>query len=197
MRLLNQTEGELARELLRREDETAHVRLQLHRFSDLPDSLDECKAASAPLLQPPQTADRADTPVRGTGDGGSRGNGRKDSIAGAGMVMYNGKKSKDILFTESKYLGKGITNNVAEYRGLLAGLRICIKHNIKNLHVYGDSKLVIQQVLGNWKVKNKTLLPIYNEIQRLKLQFTMIKFEHVYRDFNKRADELANEALRK
>ena len=59
------------------------------------------------------------------------------------------------------------TNNYAEYQALLAGIKICIKYNIQEVNVYGDSKLVIEQVKGNWKVKSDALKPLYLEIKNV------------------------------
>ena len=86
-------------------------------------------------------------------------------------------------------------SHVAEYCGLLRGLIICKDMNIKNLAVKGDSNLVIQQVTGKWKVKNVNLKKIVFQIKEILPSFHNIKFEHVYRKFNKRADALANQAL--
>jgi len=67
--------------------------------------------------------------------------------------------------------------------------------NIKNLIVKGDSQLVINQILGKYMVKNNNLKEIYNLIKRKIKFFNNISFNHVYRNDNKRADELANNAL--
>ena len=68
---------------------------------------------------------------------------------------------------------------------------------LKNVEIYGDSKLVIQQVKGAWKVKSPNLIPIHNAISELlnEKTFNEISFNHVLRKYNKRADELANMAL--
>tara|TARA_B100000963_G_scaffold362039_1_gene402445 strand:- start:18081 stop:18479 length:399 start_codon:yes stop_codon:yes gene_type:complete len=124
-------------------------------------------------------------------DGASRGNPGPASFGGAifdedGFEVINFKKK----------IGRE-TNNVAEYSGCLAGLKVCIQYNIKQVEVYGDSKLVIEQIKGNWKVKNTTLKAFYNEIKKLITPeyFEKITFHHVKRSNNKRADELANLAL--
>ncbi len=124
-------------------------------------------------------------------DGASRSN---PGPASYGGVIYD--KNNTELCVYNDYVGK-TTNNVAEYLGLFAGLKVCKDNNIKNLIVYGDSKLVIEQVKGNWKVKSENLKPIYNEIKNLldEHKFEHIEFNHVLRKFNKRADELANFAL--
>tara|TARA_B100000795_G_scaffold267562_2_gene252660 strand:- start:1258 stop:1647 length:390 start_codon:yes stop_codon:yes gene_type:complete len=124
-------------------------------------------------------------------DGACRGNPGPSSIGG---VIYNSKKEEKITY--KKAIGVA-TNNYAEYQALLAGIKICIKYNIKEVNVYGDSKLAIEQVNGNWKIKSETLKPIYLEIKKHITHefFKKITFNHVRREFNKRADEMANLAL--
>ena len=123
-------------------------------------------------------------------DGASRSNPGEASYGG---VIYENKDEKLVY---GKYVGVR-TNNEVEYMGLLNGLKEAVKMNIKNMNVFGDSKLVIEQVKGNWKVKSDKLRPYYDEIKQLlsKNPFENIEFEHVYRKNNKRADELANIAL--
>ena len=72
-----------------------------------------------------------------------------------------------------------------------------VAEGIKNVTIYGDSKLVVEQVSGRWKVKSDNLKPIYNEIKKVLATkpFNKIEFKHVKRDKNKRADELANQAI--
>ena len=119
-------------------------------------------------------------------DGASRGN---PGPAGAGGVIYDAQQK--IVDTYSINLGV-TTNNVAEYGGLLAGLNRCHELNIKVLQVYGDSKLVINQVNGKWKVRNEKLKAIHSQIKKVQPFFTTISFEHVYRKDNKEADKMAN-----
>ena len=124
-------------------------------------------------------------------DGASRGNPGPASLGG---VIYDSLNEEKINY--KKAIGVA-TNNYAEYQALLAGLKICIKYNINEVNVYGDSKLVIEQVKGNWKVKSETLKPLYDEIKKCITPefFKKITFNHVRRNLNKRADELANLAL--
>ncbi len=123
-------------------------------------------------------------------DGASRSN---PGPASYGGVFY---KDGEEQYTYKKYIGT-TTNNVAEYQALLNGLLLAQEKGIKHLQVYGDSKLVIEQVTGNWKVKSPRLIAIHREICALLLEkpFETITFQHIYRKNNKRADELANEAL--
>lgn len=124
-------------------------------------------------------------------DGASRSN---PGPASYGGVIYDENKIE--VGSYKDFIGK-TTNNVAEYLGLFAGLQVCKDNNIKNLIVYGDSKLVIEQVKGNWKVKSENLKPIHKEIRNLlnEYKFQHIEFNHVLRKYNKRADQLANIAL--
>lgn len=122
-------------------------------------------------------------------DGASKGNPGK---AGAGAVMYDSIGNE--IFTISRYLGKQ-TNNYAEYFALLLGLQEASKINIEYLKVEGDSLLVINQINGKYKIKNEKLKTIYLAIQPLLNGFKDIKFKHIYRKNNIRADELANNAL--
>ena len=122
-------------------------------------------------------------------DGASRKNPGPASFCG---VIYN--ESGEEFDTYYKFIGTA-TNNVAEYCGLLAGLHRARDLNIKELKVFGDSNLIIQQVTGKWKVKNTNLRAIYNQIKKVEPFFTVISYQHVYRKDNKRADQLANIAL--
>ena len=91
----------------------------------------------------------------------------------------------------------GGTNNDAEYLALIAGLELAIKLNIRCILVRGDSELIIKQVTGKYQVRATNLIPLHNTVKLLERQFDEIKYEHVKREFNKRADKLANTALDK
>ena len=124
-------------------------------------------------------------------DGCSKGN---PGLAGAGAVIYkNGLE----IHSESVFVGTKETNNVAEYTGLLIGLTEAIRRNIKTLKVKGDSELVIKQMKGLYKVSSPSIKGIYEDAKKLQKQFHKISFEHVYREHNKRADELSNEGIGK
>ena len=124
-------------------------------------------------------------------DGASRGNPGPASFGG---VIYDEDKQEIINY--KKKIGVE-TNNFAEYSGLLAGLKVCIQYNIRKINVFGDSKLAVEQVNGNWKVKSENIKPLYEEIISLvtRENFDKITFQHVKRNLNKKADELANLAL--
>jgi ribonuclease HI len=121
-------------------------------------------------------------------DGASRGN---PGPAGIGAVIFhNGKE----IWASCQYIGTK-TNNQSEYSALILGLKEALTRDIKCLQVYGDSQLVINQINGEYKVKNPGLQDLYKEVQDLQAHFESIVFTHVYREFNKRADQLSNMAL--
>jgi ribonuclease HI len=124
-------------------------------------------------------------------DGCSKSN---PGIAGAGAVIY--RFNEEIAHT-IKFVGNNETNNVAEYTGLIIGLLEAIKLNIKLLCVEGDSMLVIKQMKGEYKVKSENLINLYNQAKLLEKEFDFISFKHIYRENNKRADELSNLAISK
>ena len=121
-------------------------------------------------------------------DGASKGN---PGLSGAGMVIY---KNEEEIWSSHKFIGCK-TNNQAEYSALIFGLEGALKLGIKSLLVFGDSLLVINQVNGLYKVKSDFLLPLHKEVLSLKSKFDFIEFNHVYRDNNKRADQLSNMAF--
>ena len=122
-------------------------------------------------------------------DGGSRGN---PGPSASGYVILDMKDT--VVKSEGIYMGI-TTNNQAEYRALLAGLESALVLGIRNLHVYMDSLLVINQVQGIWKIKNADFMPIYDEIHALLKQFDHVALAHVPRALNKLADEQVNICL--
>ena len=84
------------------------------------------------------------------------------------------------------------TNNIAEYRGLIAALQWAVDHNVTEITVKGDSLLIVEQMRGNYKVKHEGLKPLYLQAKMLVMQIGNVKFEHVRREFNKEADRLSN-----
>jgi ribonuclease HI len=121
-------------------------------------------------------------------DGCSKGN---PGFAGIGAVIY---KDKEEIWCGSKFIGVK-TNNYSEYSALIFGLKQAIIMGIDHLNVLGDSLLVINQVNGVYKVKSEDLRELHEEVNDLKKHFKFIEFNHVYRENNKRADELSNIAL--
>lgn len=126
-------------------------------------------------------------------DGCSKGN---PGLAGAGAVIYEQLASVEAEIWSSRlFVGNKATNNEAEYAGLILGMKNAILLNIEELLVEGDSNLVIKQINGEYKVKAENLLPSYKEAMLLINQFKKIVFKHIYREKNKRADELSNQAI--
>jgi ribonuclease HI len=122
-------------------------------------------------------------------DGGARGN---PGPAGIGAVIYDDKRR--VLAEISEYLGE-TTNNQAEYRALIAALKKTQGLAASEVECYLDSELVVRQLNGEYKVKNKDLAPLFLEIHNLRLGFKKISFTHVPREENREADRLANEAM--
>jgi ribonuclease HI len=122
-------------------------------------------------------------------DGASKGN---PGLAGAGAVIYH---CEEEIWCGDKFIGEKATNNQAEYSGLIIGLNKAIELNIKSLLVNGDSLLVINQMTGKYKCHSENLLPFYTIAKELSKKIQDIQFQHVYRNFNKRADELSNIAI--
>lgn len=122
-------------------------------------------------------------------DGGARGN---PGPAAFGVVLYDEKDK--IIFQGAEYLGKK-TNNQAEYAGLIFGLEKALELGVEELTCFLDSELIVKQVNGEYKVKNKDLAKLYLKVWNLKNKFSKIIFQHVYREDNKVADQLLNEVL--
>src|SRR5688572_11236714 len=87
------------------------------------------------------------------------------------------------------------TNNVAEYHGLIAALQWAADRDVKQLVVKGDSLLLVEQMRGNYKVKNEGLKPLHLKARMLVMQIGNVRFEHVPREQNKEADRLSNVAM--
>jgi probable phosphoglycerate mutase len=87
------------------------------------------------------------------------------------------------------------TNNVAEYRGLIAALEWSLARGCRALQVRSDSLLMVQQMLGNFKVKNAGLQPLHAQARRLAAAIGRVSFAHVGRALNAHADRLANDAM--
>jgi ribonuclease HI len=98
------------------------------------------------------------------------------------------------LRTFHRYIGVA-TNNEAEYRALIDGLKAAADWKPDRLEIYLDSKLVVEQVNGAYRVKKAELLPLYNEVKALLGGFDDVEIKHVERENNKGADKLANMAL--
>ena len=121
-------------------------------------------------------------------DGASRSN------PGEASVGISILKDSEEIATIKKRIGIA-TNNVAEYLGLIEALKYCVENNIMEVDIYLDSLLVVQQVNLEYKVKSKKLQEHYNQALDLINKINNVKITHVRREFNKRADQLANQAL--
>jgi len=128
-------------------------------------------------------------------DGCSKGNPGK---AGAGAVIYRTDfhQTEPIeIWAASEFVGLKQTNNYAEYMGLILGLAEAVQKSLQNLTVKGDSLLVIKQMQGVYQVNAPHLQPLYQQAIALVKIIGRVEFEHVYRNKNKRADELANKTV--
>jgi ribonuclease HI len=122
-------------------------------------------------------------------DGGARDN---PGPAGIGVVI-NDETGKTIAEI-SEFLGVA-TNNQAEYRALLAGLEKALVLGAVEVVCYLDSELVVKQMRGEYRVKNKDLALLFVKAHNLTLRFTKVTFKHIPREMNKAADKLANDAM--
>lgn len=122
-------------------------------------------------------------------DGGARGN---PGPAGYGVRI----ESADGSLLEEFHGALGIaTNNVAEYKGLLAALRWAVDHDARELRIRSDSELLVKQMLGEYKVKHPGLQPLVAQARLLVAELDKVLFEHVRREQNKEADRLSNLAM--
>jgi len=122
-------------------------------------------------------------------DGCSKGN---PGMAGAGAVIYYLDQE---YWSGTLFVGESFTNNHAEYAGLILGLQQAKTLGIKQLNIEGDSLLVINQMKGIYKCKSTNLIELYEQARKLEKFFDKIEYVHVFRNQNKRADELSNLAL--
>ena len=120
-------------------------------------------------------------------DGGARGN---PGPAGIGVVLEISGQKK--IF--KKYIGES-TNNQAEYQALILGLTEAKKAGVSEVDCYLDSELVVRQLKREYKVKNEGLRPLFIQVWNLTQQFKKVKFIHIFREDNKEADQLVNEAI--
>ena len=122
-------------------------------------------------------------------DGGARGN---PGPAGYGVRIEQPDGTLIEEFCEAIVI---TTNNVAEYRGLIAALEWARQHGHRRLHVRSDSLLLVQQMLGRFKVKHPGLQPLHGKARLLAHEVGRVTFEHVGRAHNGHADRLANAAM--
>lgn len=123
-------------------------------------------------------------------DGASRGNPGHSSC---GFSISN--EEGEILYEEGKYLGLK-TNNFAEYSAVLNALDYAKDHfNNAEITFYMDSKLVAEQLSNRYKIRSPNLIPLVREIKALQPRFKLVTYNHIRREFNTKADQLANQAL--
>jgi len=122
-------------------------------------------------------------------DGGSRGN-----PGPAAFAYVLEADDGTVLAAHGERIGVA-TNNVAEYRGLVAGLAKAVELAVPDVEVVSDSELLVKQMLGEYKVKNEALRELSLEAARLARQLDNVDYRHVRRAHNELADRLVNEAL--
>lgn len=122
-------------------------------------------------------------------DGASRGN---PGHAAAGIAIEHADGT--LMARGKQYLGI-MTNNQAEYRALIAGLKAVARYSPSAVTVYMDSELIVRQMTGRYKVRDASLQPLFAEAQALVRALPGVTFQHVPRGKNALADKLANEAL--
>lgn len=124
-------------------------------------------------------------------DGGSRGN---PGVAGSGTVVYSDNKA-EVLKEIAYVVGTKATNNVAEYRGLLEGLKAARELGATSVDVYMDSKLVVEQMSGRWKIKHPDMKVLAIEAKEIASGIGSVSYTWIPREKNKRADALSNVAM--
>lgn len=122
-------------------------------------------------------------------DGGSRGN---PGPTAAAYIIESDRG--EVIDQGGEYLGDYLTNDIAEYHGVLLGLRSAAKMGAKNVNFYSDSLMVVDQLNGMFKVKDIDK-KIYQEIKQLMFKFDRVRFRHVHREYNRSADALVNQIL--
>lgn len=123
-------------------------------------------------------------------DGGSRGNPGQAAI---GCILEDPKRGVTVREHAARI---GVeTNNVAEYRALIEGLKLAQLYHPNRLICHLDSELVVKQVNGEYRVKMPTLEPLLREIKELSMEFPDVVFKYIPRDDNYRADALVNKVL--
>ncbi|OFZ10825.1 MAG: hypothetical protein A2Z20_01295 [Bdellovibrionales bacterium RBG_16_40_8] len=122
-------------------------------------------------------------------DGASRGNPGPASI---GVVIKDSQG--EIVYEYARALGNQ-TNNYAEYSAVKKALELAVANHVTELILRSDSELMIKQMKGEYKVKSESIKQLYRDCDELRKKIKNILFEHVRREHNKRADELANLAL--
>jgi ribonuclease HI len=166
----------------------------------------ENKRRKAPETQP-GLFNTGNTPIKTYGqkdhstiycDGASSGN---PGSSGIGVAIYLSDEDAEVLkkeksYTISEFIGIA-TNNIAEYKALIRGLEKAGSLGLKKVKIYLDSELVVRQLNGVYKVKNKNLLPLWQKAMNLLKNFNSHYIAHVPREMNSEADSLARKAVKK
>jgi ribonuclease HI len=137
----------------------------------------------------PAAAPGTAAPHRANIDGGSRGN---PGPAAYGVIVRDPKG--EIVARLKKYIGR-MTNNVAEYYGLIAALDYVEAQGIRALRIESDSELLVKQMKGLYKVRSEELAPLYERAKKMAAGLDSFRIDHVYREHNREADALANLAM--
>jgi ribonuclease HI len=126
-------------------------------------------------------------------DGGARGN------PGPGAIGVIVRKEGEILTKYSAKIGNYVTNNIAEYEALIKALEIASRYTEEEITCILDSELIVRQLLGEYRVLNPRLIPLFLKVQELQEKFRKVIYKHVRRDdpFQIIVDELLNEELDK
>ena len=167
------------------DDQSNSVTEKDHRLAEAIDTID----------YPSKTAEYVDkstthnNEIKLFTDGGSRGN---PGPSASGYVLLS--MDDKILVEGGVYLGI-TTNNQAEYQALKFGLEEAQKLNPHTVHVYMDSLLVVNQLTGKFKIRNRDLWPIHDAIKQLAKTFKQVNYTHVPREYNKLADAMVNKTL--
>ena len=126
-------------------------------------------------------------------DGGARGN------PGPGAIGVLVREDEKILIQDSKLVGEHVTNNMAEYEGLIRALELASKITDKEVTCILDSELIVKQLLGEYAIRNTRLLPLFLKVQKLQENFDNIIYKHASREdkYQVMVDKLLNKELDK
>jgi ribonuclease HI len=132
----------------------------------------------------------SDDPVIMYTDGASRGN---PGLAGGGVYICD--QDGNEISSLKQYFGE-TTNNQAEYRAFLMGLEEAKRLGVRNMEIRADSELLVRQINGQYRVKDPNIKPLFERAKALLAQgFSSVQVRHILRGENKKADQLANEAI--
>ncbi len=161
----------------------------LHLFHTLARHVRDCPEWVESSASGEELSDSRELSARLYCDGASRGN---PGPSGIGVVLLD-QHDRQIL--ELSRFIESATNNEAEYQALISGLIAVEDIGIKRLEIFLDSELVVKQVLGDYRVRNPRLLPLFREVMARLQQLEDYAILHVRREFNQQADRLANDAI--